>query len=911
MAMSNSDNLDFHALLTGAPDPYLILDPDFSIVGVNDAYLRATMTRRADMLGRGLFDVFPDNPDDPSAEGVRNLRTSLLRVLKTRMPDAMPVQKYDIRKPEADGGGFEERYWSPINTPILNKDGEVEYIIHRVEDVTEFVRLKQQGVEQNLLNESLKARAVAMETEIFARSKDVAAASAKLKAANDELERLYRKTLELDQLKSHFFANVSHELRTPLTLIMGPLEDRLHRDLSQKERHETELMLRNARLLYRHVTDLLDASKLEAGRMQTNWSRVDLAQVVRTMASNFESLAASRHIAYTVNVPHHLSGDVDYEKLQRILLNLLSNAFKFTPAGGRISITLGEADGHARIEIADNGPGVPSDMREAIFDRFRQIEDGAHRGHGGTGLGLAIVKEFVALHGGAISVSDAPDGGACFIVNLPLRAPSGVELTKGREMDATIGRETLDELALNSLPWSHPTAAPQTDMPLVLVVEDNPDMNAYVTGIMGAKFRVVTAFDGKEGLEKALQMQPDLIVADIMMPVLSGDEMVEKIRLRRDMDSMPILMLTARDDQALKIRMHETGVQGYISKPFSSDELLATAGRLVADRNRSQVELRSRENRYRSVIETSSDGFMAGTPDGVITEVNEALVTLTGYSRDELQGMNISALGAEELRDETLRHLKKIVEKGQDRFETRLNCKHGGSVPVEVSVSYRPDSALMFGFVRDISWRKRDEERIADYVQQLEVMMQETLLAVSNMVEQRDPYTAGHQRRVGLIANDIARDMGWSEQKCKELQLIGSVHDIGKISVPAEILSKPGRLSSIEYELVKQHVVSGYEILKDVKFPLPIAEIIYQHHERMDGSGYPKRLKGEQILLEARILMVADVVESISSHRPYRPALGIDAAIKELVENRGKLYDTAVVDTFLKLINKQGYHLPE
>ena len=157
---------------------------------------------------------------------------------------------------------------------------------------------------------------------------------------------------------------------------------------------------------------------------------------------------------------------------------------------------------------------------------------------------------------------------------------------------------------------------------------------------------------------------------------------------------------------------------------------------------------------------------------------------------------------------------------------------------------------------------------------------------------------------------DIAREMGWSDEQCKNLQLIGLVHDIGKISIPSEILSKPRKLTSLEYEMVKTHAESGYEILKDIEFPLPIAKIIRQHHERMDGSGYPQGLKDQQILPEARVLAVADVLESMASHRPYRPALGIEVAIKEIDDHKGILFDQQVVDTVLKMIREKGYQLP-
>ena len=211
---------------------------------------------------------------------------------------------------------------------------------------------------------------------------------------------------------------------------------------------------------------------------------------------------------------------------------------------------------------------------------------------------------------------------------------------------------------------------------------------------------------------------------------------------------------------------------------------------------------------------------------------------------------------------------------------------------------------------RDITKKKAAEQEINSYVKQLQAAMQSTLQAVANVVEAHDPYTAGHERRVGIISADIAREMGWSEEKCHYLQLIGLVHDIGKMSIPAEILSKPSLLSEIEFELVKTHAEQGYQILKDVEFPLPIAEIIREHHERMDGSGYPQGLKGEKTLIEARILAVADVLESMASHRPYRASLGIEEAINEIESYRGKHFDPEVVDAVLRLFRKKGYQLP-
>ena len=232
------------------------------------------------------------------------------------------------------------------------------------------------------------------------------------------------------------------------------------------------------------------------------------------------------------------------------------------------------------------------------------------------------------------------------------------------------------------------------------------------------------------------------------------------------------------------------------------------------------------------------------------------------------------------------------------------------------SYNYAPirnKEGLIVGSVvtaRDISESKLTEEKIKGYVNQLENAMHSTLQAIAKVVEAHDPYTAGHEWRVGVLARDIAQEMGWSKEKSDTLHLIGLVHDIGKMSIPSEILSKPSKLSAIEFELIKTHAEHGYEILKDVKFPLPIAEIIREHHERMDGSSYPRGLKGEDILIEARIIAVADVLEAMASHRPYRPALGIKKALEEIEKSREQQYDPEVVDAVLRLFREKSYELP-
>ena len=198
-------------------------------------------------------------------------------------------------------------------------------------------------------------------------------------------------------------------------------------------------------------------------------------------------------------------------------------------------------------------------------------------------------------------------------------------------------------------------------------------------------------------------------------------------------------------------------------------------------------------------------------------------------------------------------------------------------------------------------------ERLQNTLEKLRKAMGSTIQVVSSTVEMRDPYTAGHQQRVTTLACAIATEMGLPEDKIEGLRMAGIIHDLGKIAVPAEILSKPGEITEIEFSIIKSHPQIGNDILKDIEFPWPIAEIVYQHHERMDGSGYPQGLSDENILLEARVLSVADVVEAMASHRPYRPALGIEKALDEISENKGAFYDPEVADACLKIFNEKGF----
>jgi putative nucleotidyltransferase with HDIG domain len=242
-----------------------------------------------------------------------------------------------------------------------------------------------------------------------------------------------------------------------------------------------------------------------------------------------------------------------------------------------------------------------------------------------------------------------------------------------------------------------------------------------------------------------------------------------------------------------------------------------------------------------------------------------------------------------------------------------MKRKDGTTLWTEVKFSFIRDEnqrpIAIMGVTRDITERKKADEKLLQILEKLRKAFGSTIQVMVSAVEMRDPYTAGHQLQVANLACAIAREMGLPDDKIEGIQMAGFIHDIGKLSIPAEILSKPTKLTNLEFSLIKEHPQSGYEMLKNVDSPWPLAQIVYQHHERTNGSGYPRNLKGDEILPEARIMAVADVVEAMASHRPYRASLGIEAALEEIEKNKGILYDDAVADACLRLFREKGYQL--
>jgi signal transduction histidine kinase len=419
-----------------------------------------------------------------------------------------------------------------------------------------------------------------------------------LEQAHSDLEALYEKSQDLDRVKMAFFANISHELRTPLTLILGPTRTLLAaQQLGEEQRNALLVVQRNALTLLKHVNDLLSLAQLEERPTALNTTKVDLALLLWGCAAHFEALAQDNRIAFIVERPASVQAYVDAKRFQSICLNLLSNAFKFTPAGGIVRCMLRRKGEWAIITVQDSGPGIRPELRQVIFERFRQGEDDLTRRLGGTGLGLAIVKEFVELHGGSITVDDAPEGGALFSVELPLELPAST-LPQPALFEVPVALEQvspcLPDLSRESVyrqdsEQAHQFGATEGPLPLVLVIEDHQDMARFLMDVLTHEYRVVTARDGLDGLRKALTLQPDLMLCDIVMPRISGEQFVTQVRTHRALDGIPIMILSARADDALRIQLLREGVQEYLVKPFLPEELRVRAANLIAMKQARQV----------------------------------------------------------------------------------------------------------------------------------------------------------------------------------------------------------------------------------------------------------------------------------------------------------------------------------
>ncbi|MEU9173532.1 ATP-binding protein [Streptomyces sp. NPDC048420] len=539
---------DFRRLFDSNLSPLLVLTPDFVIVEVNRAYLAATHTDRG-IVGRLIFDVFPDNPEDPSADGVANLRRSLETVVASGRTDTMALQRYDI--PTGEEGAFAERYWSPVNAPVLDAEGRITHIIHRVEDVTEFVHLRKVGREQQRAVADAQMRAEGMEIDLFVRAREIREVNEQLSRANAELDAAGRRLREEQRAKDRFIATLSHELRNPLAAATAATE-LLALDIP--EGHPALGVLeRQLGTLARMSNDLLDGTRAVTGRLELVREPVDVRAVVEGACADIRGLFAHDGRTLDVRLPDApLVVDGDRLRLAQVLTNLLSNALKYTRPGGHTEVELGAGSGEARLTVRDDGIGFEPGQAEELFGVFMRAAPAGPDTPEGLGLGLAVARTIAELHHGRIGAhSDGPGKGARFTVTLP----------------------TTDSTAP---PRPRPPVARSAPRQLsVLIVEDNVDLAAtYHTLLERQGHRVTTVHTGTAAVAATEAQGFDVVLCDLGLPDIDGYTVARSVRTRPDGGRPRLIAVSGFSQGTDRALSRAAGFDAHLTKPLPLTELM-------------------------------------------------------------------------------------------------------------------------------------------------------------------------------------------------------------------------------------------------------------------------------------------------------------------------------------------------
>ena len=502
----------------------------------------------------------------------------------------------------------------------------------------------------------------------------------------------------LDQAKSRFFANISHEFRTPLTLLIGPVKDALdgQHDLSPEQ---LGVMLRNSERLLRLVEELLDLARFEAGDQKLDAHPHDLGTLVQETVQSFAPLAEHLHVALTCETQALPLLSIDREKLEKVLVNLLSNALKFTPARGSVRVRVEADDRHVAISVQDTGAGIAAEDLPHIFERFYHAEGEHHPIQASTGLGLALAKELVALHEGDLLVESMPGRGSTFTVRLPREVLASSEpLPDTLEANATpLAPAHLeaggDGFGAVPVPSSGDSLAPsdpgtpassdgrtdEADRPTVLVIDDNADVRRYVASILSDAYRVLEAEDGKQGLQAAQTHLPDLIITDVMMPELDGYGFARALKLDPMLEGIPVIMLTAKAATEDQVAGLERGVDAYLTKPFERAVLEVQVQNLIALRHR----LRARYSQAPSLeLSVPPAPNRRSVFEARVREVIAAHLTEEGFSVERLAaevGLGRSQL-SRRLRDEADTSPAKLIRTVRVEQAARLLEERAGNV---------------------------------------------------------------------------------------------------------------------------------------------------------------------------------------------------------------------------------------
>lgn len=737
-------------------------------------------------------------------------------------------------------------------------------------------------------------------------------AEAELARRNEELQHLLEKVRELDEAKNEFFANLSHELRTPLALILGATESLLTErcDHSEAQRRDIGVIQRNAVTLLKYVNDLLDLAKLQAEKLQLHYSRVNLSPVTRMICSHFEALAEYKRLSYVIDTPDVMDAEIDVEKYERILLNLLSNAFKFSPQGGRIRCSLSAIQaGRILLCIQDSGPGIPAEQQSEIFGRFRQ---GGHAepGHfGGTGLGLTIVKDFVSLHGGVVVVSDAPGGGALFQIELPRHAPSGMYVSAVAPSSYEPSLFPYDVGNWN--PEDHgkwTTLADYHNRPRILIAEDNVNMRCFIGRVLIDEYEVALAADGEQALALIADPPPDLIITDLMMPKVSGQLLVQEIRSRANLANVPILVLSAKADDELRVKLLAESVQDYVVKPFSATELRARVRNLITMKRardalqgalesqsedlsqltqqiisnrqalqRSHNALQESESRWRAVYDNSAAGIILTDIDGRVLSANIAFQKMIGYTEAELGRISMSDLVLEYSRESMLARVSSLVSGRIDDYlvQRQLQRKDGQRVWANVRASLitgLPNQPpIVLRIVDDITEKIRTETELAKAREKLARVMRVTTmgeLAASIAHELNQPLAA-------IVTNGQASLRWLSSQPCNLMEATDAVRrTIQDANRASEIIRRIRDF--LKRGEGQRASVNIHKVIMDVTTIIGDLALSHNIEVRHETAGQLSTVHADKVQMQQVILnLVINAIESIVGGNSRQRVLSI------------------------------------
>ncbi len=489
-----------------------------------------------------------------------------------------------------------------------------------------------------------------------------------LKLQRLEAEKMH----EIDQMKSRFFANISHEFRTPLTLILGPLKALQEGTLTGDPKAVFAVMSRNAQRLLRLINQLLDFSKLEAGKMQLQTTTTDLVLLLRHITSAYESLATEKKIKYFFYAEvEELIMQLDQEKVATIMHNLLSNAFKFTAEGGEVILHLKTEGQWALVSVKDTGMGIAAEELDKVFDRFYQVDSSQTREQEGSGLGMALAKELTELHQGQIRVESQQAKGTTFTLWLPLgkaslhpeqiRETAEGKASEGYFVDQPLAKEIEEE---TTTPAAH-------DHPLILVVEDHADMRHYIRSILQSHYQVIEAANGKEGMQRAKALLPDLILSDVMMPYMDGYQLCEKIKTNELTSHIPLILLTAKADRQSKLTGLQTGADDYLAKPFDAEELLLIV------RNHIEERRKMREHYSRQITLQPKAITITSVDEQFLQKV---MLVIEAHMDDAAFGVEALSLEVGMSRMQLLRKLKALTDQAPNDFIRVIRLKRAAEL---------------------------------------------------------------------------------------------------------------------------------------------------------------------------------------------------------------------------------------